>query len=515
MPPRDRLWMCPNHVEHFLDLNLLGSTRLTERIKLWQKYSTSQLDSAVVKLDFLAKCQNSRNMPPDSEHHKRTLNFYNQTQSPVKRCKVPETVRLMYRIRKSSNDSRLDRRLIEECEEEEDEEVNSESIESLERTAIEALGLLSSQGSAGVTVPEQTVTMETASITAVPPLFKHCKESIRPRALLQYLPQSLIKVYNSTRAISRHHLDLFLMNLLNENSLPSPHHIPYRSLTIGSASNMDICLSRMELRNKSADQIRVDKKYCKFISDKHACIYYDDQTNNYELINFSEHGTIVDNCYYGIDLGDLSELNDEMEGAYIEKHAMSSHKQTNGSESCSLLDSLLRACPCDTKQQPSNGYEKYKAVWEGPAVLSHGSHLKIGCYDFLFVIVDYDFVDRIKNNQAHLIHNLTRDKINQIKSMIGSEKKAVLSSKQTVQQPTAKQHQSLLKRLKSSHKTLQNTSNSNGNGSEKSRSKKESLSRLKKLRHKKPATKNQNKTDKLDHLISLISNENKICLLNN
>ena len=99
MPPRDRLWMCPNHVEHFLDLNMLTSTRLTERLKLWQKYSLKKLDSQTVMIDFLNKCNNTRvhglRQPPSSEETNRRISSAACGQ-PVKRCKVPHTIKLMY-----------------------------------------------------------------------------------------------------------------------------------------------------------------------------------------------------------------------------------------------------------------------------------------------------------------------------------------------------------------------------------------------------------------------------------
>lgn len=50
-------WMCPNHPNHFIDQNLLTSCRVTERIKLWDKYANQQIDQHAVKLDFLRKAR--------------------------------------------------------------------------------------------------------------------------------------------------------------------------------------------------------------------------------------------------------------------------------------------------------------------------------------------------------------------------------------------------------------------------------------------------------------------------
>lgn len=50
-------WMCPNHPNHFIDQNLLTSCRVTERIKLWDKYANQRIDQHAVKLDFLRKAR--------------------------------------------------------------------------------------------------------------------------------------------------------------------------------------------------------------------------------------------------------------------------------------------------------------------------------------------------------------------------------------------------------------------------------------------------------------------------
>ncbi|KAG8227865.1 hypothetical protein J437_LFUL008658 [Ladona fulva] len=54
-------WMCPNHAEHFLDQKLLTSCSVTERVKLWDKYS-GPLDQDAIKLDFFRRAH--RKNPP-------------------------------------------------------------------------------------------------------------------------------------------------------------------------------------------------------------------------------------------------------------------------------------------------------------------------------------------------------------------------------------------------------------------------------------------------------------------
>ncbi|XP_059222604.1 PHD finger protein 12 isoform X1 [Stomoxys calcitrans] len=48
------LWMCPNHVENFIDNNLLSSISATERVRLWDKFS-QPFDHEAVKMDFFRR----------------------------------------------------------------------------------------------------------------------------------------------------------------------------------------------------------------------------------------------------------------------------------------------------------------------------------------------------------------------------------------------------------------------------------------------------------------------------
>ena len=52
--------MCPNHVENFIDSNLVTSTSLSERLDLWQKYARAPVDANSVTLDFLRKARTGK-----------------------------------------------------------------------------------------------------------------------------------------------------------------------------------------------------------------------------------------------------------------------------------------------------------------------------------------------------------------------------------------------------------------------------------------------------------------------
>ena len=95
MPSRERLWMCPNHLENFLDQYLVKSSRLSERINMWKDYSFSRDDLNAIKTDFIKKC--SKNKLVDQKNIK----------SNVKRCQIPESIKNAY-VRPQSEPKQID-----------------------------------------------------------------------------------------------------------------------------------------------------------------------------------------------------------------------------------------------------------------------------------------------------------------------------------------------------------------------------------------------------------------------
>ncbi|QQP35148.1 FYVE-containing protein_ putative, partial [Caligus rogercresseyi] len=57
--PKDT-WMCPTHVEHFVDSHLLDSTSFTQRIKLWDKYARAPVDTDSIRVDFFRKINSGK-----------------------------------------------------------------------------------------------------------------------------------------------------------------------------------------------------------------------------------------------------------------------------------------------------------------------------------------------------------------------------------------------------------------------------------------------------------------------
>ncbi|CAF0723518.1 unnamed protein product [Brachionus calyciflorus] len=115
---------------------------------------------------------------------------------------------------------------------------------------------------------------------------------------------------------------------------------------------------------------------CEHLSGRHATIFYDYTTDKYEIMNYGEHGTKVDGVMLGFELEDEDEM----------------------------------------------------ASYEGSVELRHGSVIQMGCFKFLFVIIDYGFrfdleksneiVNKSKINKKRLKKAETRAKQNVFKDNI-------------------------------------------------------------------------------------------------
>ncbi|XP_063349341.1 PHD finger protein 12-like [Pelmatolapia mariae] len=162
----------------------------------------------------------------------------------------------------------------------------------------------------------------------------------------------------------------------------------YRTLHIGSGADMDVCLTNYG--------------HCNYISGKHACIFYDENTKHYELLNYSEHGTTVDNVLYSCDFSEKtspcppsglvakvqgiirrSKKREEDEGA----NSMVGLLPVGGVMSSQCQGGAEPSCSC--KASSSSLIGGSGAGWEGTALLHHGSYIKLGCLQFVFSITEF------------------------------------------------------------------------------------------------------------------------------
>lgn len=91
--------MCPSHVEHILDKIFPKTNRLTDRIKLWNLYTSITCNSDDTKFEFIKKIN----------IEKQRIPMENQlsNHSQLKRCKIPPEIKKIYskRVNKKSKEN--------------------------------------------------------------------------------------------------------------------------------------------------------------------------------------------------------------------------------------------------------------------------------------------------------------------------------------------------------------------------------------------------------------------------
>ncbi|XP_077578778.1 PHD finger protein 12 isoform X2 [Stigmatopora nigra] len=175
----------------------------------------------------------------------------------------------------------------------------------------------------------------------------------------------------------------------------------YRTLYIGSGADMDVCLPNYG--------------HCNFVSGKHACIFYDENSKHYELLNYSEHGTTVDNVLYSCDFSEKaspsppSGLVSKVQGIIRRSKKWVNKEEppvvgflpAGGVMSSQPQGALAQICSCKTSSSSMIGGSG--AGWEGTATLHHGSYLKLGCLQFVFSITE--FAGKQPKEEDSVMHN--------------------------------------------------------------------------------------------------------------
>ena len=127
--------------------------------------------------------------------------------------------------------------------------------------------------------------------------------------------------------------------------------------------------------------------------------YFFPQTSKqYELINYSEHGTYVDNVLYSCDFSDKINRHvvssKDLDPSKVSRNKLLAAAQVRqnskpkGSRRTVGLgvQKIVKGCNCTTSS--SNLIGGSGAGWEGTALLHHGSYIKLGCAQFVFSITN-------------------------------------------------------------------------------------------------------------------------------
>ena len=418
--PRD-VWMCPNHVESFLDTKL-QTTSVTERVELWDKYARQPLDTNAVKLEFMKRCQREKR---NEKYRRRRL-----TVSDSRKVAVPQFVVSQYRRppallsggrdrwqrpaaqqepaeqelewvaglvslqsdllhnmvgskpgrvpprqevkveeedreEKEEREKREEREEIEDLEEKEEREEREEKEEREEREERE----LECEESLDLELTQSVSPASTLSTCSLSPRHRaelssggEGREGGLVSLLSEYLAQHnthnlaqldpVVVQYLASRQLQsllggqREDSESTVRaraSLTPLHSRKSPVMMRYRTLTVGLGPGAGLDLSRYG--------------HCNYLSVKHATIFYDQLADCYELLNYSQHGTRVDEVMYGL------EVNGEAASNHQVGPVMSSTEKTRA------------GCYCDGSAGAGS---------ENSAVLHQGSLLQFGCLQFVF-----------------------------------------------------------------------------------------------------------------------------------
>ncbi|XP_070525542.1 PHD finger protein 12 isoform X2 [Cardiocondyla obscurior] len=411
-------WMCPNHPNHFIDQNLLTSCRVTERIKLWDKYANQQIDQHAVKLDFLRKA--------------RAANPLFRTKVRLEgrpRIKVPYSVKFHYEnpphidpthtyqnslilpVRNIA-DEKIQQIDVEKacnkgnCVEDRKETEKSEEVKIKKETCDATVDGASNQQKVS-DVNEHMSKTENETVTdSSNKEYSKCKfyassydynikEGVQllERPVLEALAQQrLEQILNpdgeNYKLINCHRRARAALFSLSPKPNP-PAFMTRRTFVIGNGPNCDLVLSNYGS--------------CGFTSSKHAVIFFDEVTKHYELLNYSEYGTMVDHVLYSCDYTRVLEeqikedKTDKM--IYVTKEEETSdiiktilHKEeTVCLEEYSHTDNKI-LCKCSIKRNTRIN-EHIEEGWEGSAIIAHGSTISFGCLMFVFNTLNM-YVDR-------------------------------------------------------------------------------------------------------------------------
>jgi len=452
--PRD-VWMCPNHVENFLDSKLLNSTSITKRLELWDKYAKRPIDQNSVKINFLnrvhrkvppykrkvlARSRRLVSVPkfikdiyanprplipgPGYEHwmdpaqrgitvktmkaaHSSNANHLNDAKDDIEESKdgdgrddemewVAGLVSLQTDIlkQKMEGDNELVNDITIKADEHDDNDITMKTINiedtdiaiktedfqkdsSEERDRLKLHIDIKSPGESTISgrslSPRFTDPDNFSGMTAQlhEYLMSRGKDpSLLNPTILQYLATKQIESMFSSDLSSSSRMSEVASraSLAPIGSRKTPAHMKYRSLHVGTGGQCSMNLTSYG--------------HCNYVSFHHAKIYHDKLSGGYELINYSEFGTMVDNCLYTNDTLSLTARDDiAIEAAKNKNNENSENERTMAGPGWSS-----RSCHCTGPASTISAPLAPSSGCEASALLHTGSQVRFGCLRFVFTI---------------------------------------------------------------------------------------------------------------------------------
>lgn len=292
-------WMCPNHPNHFIDQNLLTSCRVTERIKLWDKYANQRIDQHAVKLDFLRKARAANplfrtkvrlegrpriKVPTIIKYHYENPSKFDSIHFNQNTVILPVR-NTVSRDKQHTNPEQTDNSK-DNCEDKKTEETCEVKVEKTEDTDVTTDKENNQEKQSDAN--ECTDKVKNETVTDMSRAYNNLefhsryydydiKEGIQllERPVLEALAQQrLEQILNPNgeyyKTVNRHRSIRAVLFSLNSKPSP-PAYMAHRTFVVGNGPNCDLVLS--------------DYGNCGFTSSKHAIIFFDEVSEtSYQLL---------------------------------------------------------------------------------------------------------------------------------------------------------------------------------------------------------------------------------------
>ena len=403
--------MCPNHVEQYIDSKLVSSTRLSERLALWQKYARAPINMETVRMEFFRKVRTGKLFQKS-----KTL----KAQRPENmRIKVPPYIKNLYKnptsgfpleqqqqlsieqplnpIRPSSKDLHEDQEewlksviaLQTSIVHEESKKVHK--AKKVKKIKSKAKGASEDSDSTDSECEMECEATDEISVEAQEQISKYLSKKAKSLKKLNPQVRDFLATQRLQQLFSKQpqELNIRARASLIPLDLKKRDHCPltFRTFKIGQGSTVDLDLSSYGK--------------CQCISNFHASIFFDQYARIFELMNYSEHGTIVDNVIYS---GDVSLHSPASKiDSRLKRMAKNSHVQAED-----------QGCFCPSSIAELN----YEKGCEVSAALHHGSYIRFGCLQFVFSILTYDNeIEETKKEEDTIQNNDDKTKEDNITEM--------------------------------------------------------------------------------------------------
>ncbi|KAF7989973.1 hypothetical protein HCN44_008647 [Aphidius gifuensis] len=393
-------WMCPNHPNHFIDQNLLQSCNATDRLKLWDQFANRQIDPHAIKLEFIKKAYATNPL------FRVKLGVNGRT-----KVKVPETIKYHYRnptelnsintnrdkyfirpnidtattttssTKTSTTNKQNDNNCINENSTTNDDNVDDNDNEVMEINANKDKKNINDNENLYVNNNNNTNKINIDYGYTIKEGVQLLERPVLEALAQQRLEQILNPLGNDYDIINDNNEARAALFPLSRKPGP-PAFMIKKTLTIGKGTNCDVSLDNYG--------------YCNSISSKHAVIFYCETTRRYELLNYSEFGTTVDNVFYSCDYTSLSINQDNKNDDLLTDNWQSfkTNKTSNLSKKITSNNNKQQKqqqrtpCKCSVLDQDDENEVYTQAGWEGSAIVAHGSILTFGCLVFVFSTVN-------------------------------------------------------------------------------------------------------------------------------